>query len=322
MVEMQLTGQLNGSGLVEKAPGQSSKVNGDLVDWPKSNLDDYVFTPVNTVINAWQYLAFTCLGQIAGVLGKEDDRTRFSTLASRLAAAMNTTLLREDGSYRDGVATEHCAQHATAFPLAFGVTPPAFQSRAGRNLAAQGMRSSVYGAQFLLDALFSSGQEQAALRLLESRDMFSWLHMIDDLHATIAMEAWDPSIKPNTTFCHAWGTAPANVIPRHLVGVEVIRPGASEISIAPKPGNLDWFRAVVPTIRGGVRVEYHRAGPNVLDVDVPPNVVARLDLSGLERAIGKALAVETRGYTAATSNTGSGSIAYLLRPGRATIVRA
>lgn len=58
-VEKQLDEHYNSDGLVEKNTG------GDLVDWPSSNRDGYVFTRINTVINAFQYAASRALSQVA-----------------------------------------------------------------------------------------------------------------------------------------------------------------------------------------------------------------------------------------------------------------
>src|SRR5690606_18584992 len=258
-VDRQLDEALNAAGLVEKNPGSSSQPNADLVDWPASNRDGYVFTRINTVINAWQYAAFTALARIAGVLGRTSDAVRYGELAARLRAAVNAQLLdRDAGAYRDGVGTDHHAQHATAFPLALGVAEERDVRALGEWLAARGMRVSVYGAQFLLEALYRAGLGDAAHALLTSREQASWRHMMDDLGATIVMEAWDPSIKPNTTFSHAWGSAPANIVPRFIAGVRLLAPGAREVLVAPQPGPLQWLRAKVPTIRGPVHVVLDR----------------------------------------------------------------
>jgi alpha-L-rhamnosidase len=319
MIERQLIEAIGPSGLVEKDPGQSSQVNGDLVDWPKANQDGYVFTRVNTVVNTWQYEALLALINIAQVLGKYADRERLVRKAQCMKDAMNAMLLQPDGSYRDGLETDHSAQHATAYPLAAGIVPEAQRESAGRLLARQGMRMSVYGAQFLLDALFSAGEDRAAIALMTSREQFSWLHMMDDLHATIAMEAWDPAIKPNTTFSHAWGTAPANVIPRHVVGIEVIQPGASRIRIAPKPGDLATFNATLPTIRGAVSVSYARQRPVLLEISLPPNITAELSLKGLRLSDSERIRIQGDGY-AGRSATAETSGTHALRPGRVKVV--
>lgn len=279
LVRHQLFASLNRQGLVEKAPGRPSEPNADLIDWPVASRDGYVFARINTVINAWQFASLDALSRIAGVLGRNEDQRRFAELAERLRSGLNAALLAPDDTYIDGVGTEHRAQHATAFPMAFGVTPADRASAAARWLASRGMRMSVYGAQFLLDALFRGREAAAALGLMTSRSTFSWLHMMDDLGATITMEAWDPSIKPNTTFSHAWGTAPANVVPRHVAGVEVIEAGAAHVRVAPQPGELEWFEARVPTIRGAVHVSYRRGGRTILAVELPANVRGTVELT-------------------------------------------
>ncbi len=286
-VARQLDESLNASGLVEKNPGSSSQANADLVDWPVTNRDGYVFTRVNTVINAWQYAAFSALSRIAGVLGRDDDEQHYAQLAARLRAAANEHLLdRASGVYVDGVGTTHQAQHASAFPLALGVPEEPDVRALGEWLASRGMRVSVYGSQFLLEALYRAGLADAAHALMTSREQFSWLHMLDDLGATIVMESWDPSIKPNTTFSHAWGSAPANVVPRFVAGVRPLAPGAREVLVAPQPGPLTCLRATVPTVRGPVGVSLDRRRGFKLVTDLPPNVGGRIELDVAQLGLG------------------------------------
>ena len=297
-VDRNLDEFLNSAGLVEKDPGSSSQVNADLVDWPASNRDGYAFTRVNTVINAWQHAAYRALARIAAATGRDDHAELYRTRAEALRAAINQHLLdRAAGAYVDGLGTTHKAQHATAFPVALGVADEADLAVLGAWLAQGGMRVSVYGAQFLLDALYRCGQGEAALALMTSRARESWLHMVDDLGATITMESWDPAIKPNTTFSHAWATAPANVVGRWLAGVEILEPGAKLVRVAPQPGPLQWFRATVPTIRGPVAVSFDRRKRLNLEVVLPPNMDGRieLDLAQLGVADERSLHVVTAG---------------------------
>ncbi|MBN1174368.1 MAG: family 78 glycoside hydrolase catalytic domain [Micromonosporaceae bacterium] len=269
----------NAEGLVEKAPGSSSQVNGDLVDWPAANRDGYVFTTVNTVINSWQFAAYAALSQVAATLGRAAEAEDYAGRAAALRAAINEHLLDgEAGCYADGVGTTHPAQHATAFPVALGVAEDTELSTLGAWLATGGMRMSVYGAQFLLDALYRCGRGDAGFSLMTSTEQSSWLHMLDDLAATMVMEAWDPSLKSNTTFSHAWGSAPANVVARQVAGVRVLAPGAATVLVAPQPGPLTRFEAVVPTIRGAVAVTLDRQGGFTLTVTLPANMDGRIEL--------------------------------------------
>ncbi|WP_341854007.1 alpha-L-rhamnosidase C-terminal domain-containing protein [Brachybacterium sp. GPGPB12] len=144
---------------------------------------------------------------------------------------------------------------------------------------------SVYGAQFLLDALFTLGRAEEAHALMTASGQRSWLHLIDDLAATIVPEAWDPSLKPNMTWSHAWGTAPVNAIARWVLGVQVVAPGAAHLEIAPRPGPLRWMEGTVPTIRGDVHVRCDRE-VGELEVRIPANCSARVRWEGMEWEIG------------------------------------
>ncbi|WP_193106653.1 family 78 glycoside hydrolase catalytic domain [Brachybacterium sp. FME24] len=272
-------------GLVHKDPGPSSSWDADLVDWPQTCRDDFEFTPVNTVLNAFQVAAHETLARICTVLGRRGEADHHAALADRGREGIEAQLVREDGTFRDGIGTEHASQHANAIPVALGLAPTERQDAIGDFLAAGGMRMSVYGAQFLLDALFTLGRAEEAHALMTSRGERSWLHLIDDLGASIVPEAWDPSLKPNMTYSHAWGTAPVNVIARWVLGVRVVAPGAARLEIAPQPGPLTHMEGTVPTIRGDVHVRYDQ-GAGVLEVLIPANATARVRCGSVEREIG------------------------------------
>lgn len=308
LVAKNLTSYLGSDGLVRKSPGSSSQDLGDLVDWPVASRDGYVFTTVNTVVNAFQYAAFDALAKCATALGKTDDATSLRDRGDTLAAAMRDTLLDSSaGRFRDGAGTTHSAQHATAFPVALGVAEAlddAVLARLGDTLAAGGMKVSVYGAQFLLDALFRLGRSDAALGLLTSKATNSWLHMLDDLKATIVTEAWDPSLKSNMTLSHAWASAPANAIARHVLGVQVTEAGAAEFRIRPRTGDLTEVDGMVPSLRGPVSVSVRRsAGAHSLKVTLPPNTRAVLELE-----IGDADPAAYRVTATTPGNSGSAKV--------------
>ncbi|MFD4577378.1 family 78 glycoside hydrolase catalytic domain [Streptomyces sp. NPDC058417] len=274
-----LTASLGADGLVRKDPASPA----DLVDWPASQRDGYVFTEVNTVVNAFQYAAFDALARCATVLRRTADARQLRSRADTSAAAVRATLLDSAaGRLVDGVGTTHSAQHATVFPVALGVldaAPADVRRRLGDTLAAGGMRVSVYGAQFLLDALFRLGRSDAAIGLLTSTSTTSWLHMLDGLKATVVTEAWDPALKPNMTFSHAWASAPANVIARHVLGVRVAAPGAAEFLVRPRTGPLTSVRGTVPSVRGPVAVSVRRdRTAHETRVTVPPNSRAVIEV--------------------------------------------
>lgn len=176
----------------------------------------------------------------------------------------------------DGKGSTHASLHANMFPLAFGLVPAEREAGVADFVQSRGMACSVYGAQFLLESLYLSGRSDYALSLMTAHTTRSWNHMLD-LGSTLTLEAWDPSVKPNLTWNHAWGTAPANIISRYLLGVRPIQAGATNILIAPQPGGLKWMKGKVPTARGPVGV-FWQSNPSFLDLDIPTGATGRVVL--------------------------------------------
>ena len=263
----------------------SGKAIRDIVDWPPASFteseklgeqDGYVFTNINTVVNAFHYQALFLMGRIAEVLNKGHDRSYFHERSELVKRSINEKLLDKGrGIYVDGEGTEHAALHANMFPLVFGLVPENYRPSVVDFVKSRGMACSVYGSQYLLEALYHAGEDEYALELMTSRTDRGWWHMIE-LGSTITLEAWDLKYKGNMDWNHAWGAAPANIIPRWLMGIRPLKPGFSKILIQPRPGTLTEADMVLPTIRGPVtaRFDNHQAKPLVLEVEIPANTTA------------------------------------------------
>ena len=128
------------------------------------------------------------------------------------------------GLYRDGEGTDHASVHANLFPLAFGLVPAEHAAGVSAWLASRGMACSVYAAQYLLEGLFEHGDGAQALALVTAATDRSWRHMVES-GTTITWEAWDQKYKPNQDWNHAWGAAPANLLPRFVLGAQPLAPG-------------------------------------------------------------------------------------------------
>lgn len=263
----------------------------DIVDWPQSGAagiekesageaDGHEMCEVNTVVNAYHYDALHMMSLVAGALGREADSIRFSRMAAQTARSIDSLLWdSQRGAYTDGLGSQHCSQHSSMFPLAFGMVPQDRVLRVAAYVQSRGMACSVYGAQFLLDALYLAGRDEAALRLMAGKGRRSWYNMLR-MGSTITTEAWDNVYKSNLDWNHAWGAAAANVIARRLMGIRPLKPGFEEIAICPQPGGLPHARIVQPSPRGSIGVEWRtrRDGKLNLSVTVPANSTARLTL--------------------------------------------
>lgn len=263
-------------GLITSTPAQIRK--GDLVDWPAGERDGFVFTPVNTVANAFFIRGLALMGELAYALGHEADAAALAAHERRARAAFQAKLFDPvRGVYRDGEGTEHAALHSSLFPLAFGLVPEAERARVTTFVASRGMACSVYAAQYLLEALFENDAADAAHALITAAGDRSWRHMVES-GTTITWEAWDQRYKPNQDWNHAWGAAPANLFPRYVLGVQPTAPGWDRVRIKPHPGPLRAASGKIPSPRGAVEVEWVDSGTFRLSVTLPPGTSAEIAL--------------------------------------------
>lgn len=250
----------------------------DLVDWPSGERDGYNMKSVNTVVNAYHCKALQCMANIAKVLGQTDDEATFETAAGKSTASLNSTLFNsETGLYIDGEGSTHSSMHANFFPLAFGLVPSDKKQAIAGYLGGRTMACSVYGAQFFMEALFDNGQADHAIALMTADNDRSWKHMLD-MDTTMTYEAWDQTYKPNQDWNHAWGAAPANIIPRKLMGIEPLEPGFTKVLISPKPGSLTWADMTVPTVRGSIWVRFEKGSSFLLLVKLPTGTTAKIGI--------------------------------------------
>lgn len=261
----------------------------DIVDWPQTGgnwdvegeTDGFEFMDINTVVNAFHYRTLVLMSKIASALNKEGDSEFFDKRAELVKESFNKKLLDHDaGIYVDGEGSSHSSLHANMFPLAFGLVPEKHVNNVVKFIKSRGMACSVYGAQHLLNALYNAGVSEYALELLTSTSERSWGHMIYHIGTTITLEAWDKKYKPNLDWNHAWGSAPANIIPRKLMGIEPLEPGYRKIRIKPQPASLETAEIRLPTIRGDVFLSFKNnpGEPFLLEVNIPANTEAEVYL--------------------------------------------
>ena len=251
----------------------------DIVDWPEGERDNYDFKEVNTVVNAFHYKTLLQMAELAEALDNKSDAAAYLQKAAHVKAVFNEVLFDASrGVYVDGDGSEHASLHANMMPLAFGLVPAEHKKTVTDFVVSRGMACSVYGAQYLLEALYEGNRPDAALELMISKDIRSWYNMLR-VGSTITMEAWDNKFKKNQDWNHAWGAAPGNIIPRYLLGVRPLEPGFKKVLIQPQPGSLKHASSTIPTIRGPIQVSFKNE-PNAfeLKVDIPANMTARVGI--------------------------------------------
>lgn len=263
-------------GLVRSSEADQKRT--DIVDWPQKERDNYVFTEINTVVNSFHIRALMQMSEMARAIGKGDDAAAFERRARLATAAFQDTLFdKSAGIYRDGASTDHSSIHANFFPLAFGLVPDDKTAGVLAWLEEKDMQCSPYAAQYYMEALFGQGSGRQAIELILADGDRSWKHMLNS-GTTISWEAWDLKYKPNQDWNHAWGAAPANLLPRFVLGVQPHTSGWSTAMIRPCPASLKHARGRVPTPHGPISVDWTNEGAFTLSLTLPDGMAAHLEL--------------------------------------------
>ena len=266
----------------------------DIVDWPpesnnfegvnkyqKGERDGYVFKRINTVVNGFYYHNMKIMAQFAAVMNKPEEALDYEFRAARVKKSINEQLFNEEkGYYLDGVGTDHGSLHANMILVAFDVVPESRKKSVVEHIRSRGMACSVYGAQYLLEALYLANEADYALELMTAQHDRSWYNMIK-VGSTITLEAWDMKYKVNADWNHAWGAAPANIIPRHLWGIQPKTAGFGVARIRPQMGSLKNAEIKVPTIRGKIKGLYKFVSNRLqrYTIEIPANMVAEFEVT-------------------------------------------
>ncbi|MEK7718014.1 MAG: alpha-L-rhamnosidase C-terminal domain-containing protein [Bacteroidota bacterium] len=259
----------------------------DIVDWPpgqkdtgwklvnpEGERDGYEMVPINTVVNCFFYENMKIMAEVARLLSQSSDQAYFEQMAAKVKNAINQKLFdQQKGVYTDGEGSSHASLHANMMALAFGIVPEDHLRSVADFVKSRGMACSVYGSQYLLEGLYRSGEGQYALDLIRATTDRSWWNMIRS-GSTITMEAWDMKYKPNSDWNHAWGAAPANIIPRQLWGIQPKTPGFATVRIHPQMGDLKFSTIKTPTLTGSIKGDYRLVSSQLksYSIELPPKM--------------------------------------------------
>lgn len=286
------------TGLQTPEFSSSIRFNGkirDIVDWPHTGIlglnkheggeaDGFVFTDYNAVTNAYHYETLRLMSKIAGTLDIPSEASFYDKEAKEFLILFNTMFFdNKSGCYQDGDTTKHTSLHANIFPVAFYMVPESKINKVMDFIRTRKMACSVYGSQFLMDAIYNASDAEYGLSMLTKTDDRGWYNMIR-VGSTISLEAWDNKYKPNQDWNHAWGAVPANIIPRKLMGVEPLLPGFDKVQIKPQLASLSWAKAIVPTVKGEIKLEIeNKKGKYNMQLTIPANMESEVYLPLLSK---------------------------------------
>ncbi|MDR0671052.1 MAG: hypothetical protein LBF64_01950, partial [Oscillospiraceae bacterium] len=300
---------------------RSAQSGGAIVDWPADEQDDYIrdgagarqalnttVGSFTTVYNAVAYGAYGDMAKIAALLGRADEAAWYQDKADAIKASLIEKLYNpETGAFWDscrvdGSHTTHTAQHATAYALAYGVyTDQAMADKmvaflrsykaqnedtaAARAYRGGYLRTSVYGAYFVLRGLYDAGAGDLAGEIMLEDDpsvVRSWAQMLETQQATITTEAWSPQLKNNMTYSHPWGGTPGALITQGIFGIKPLSPGFDLFQIKLQPGaELRTAEIKSPSVKGPIYASFDAgAVPSAFaaNITIPANARARVSI--------------------------------------------
>ncbi len=244
----------------------------DIVDWPEGERDGYEMKDVNFVPNAFRHLALLDMAYLAEQSGHAVEAAQYRAEAAALNDRLHEAMF--DGKlFVDSPGSKHHSVHAQMAAVCTGVVREAEKPAVAEFLKGKGMACSAYGAQYLLDACFELGLGAHAMELMTSHDLRSWHNMLR-AGATVTMEAWDNSVKPNQDWNHSWSTAPANIVARRLFGIRPLAPGFAKFCVEPDLDVLKGGFYRQPTPLGPIEVTVKDGKVSVKHPDVLKQIPA------------------------------------------------
>jgi alpha-L-rhamnosidase len=241
-------------------------------------------TDPGVVATAYLHRSARELAELAALLDRPDDATRYAELAAAVADAWRSEFLTADGT----ITPDSQATYVRA--LAFGLVPAGQQAAVADRLVerihdADGHLSTGFLATpFLLPVLAEHGHLDLAYEVLFQDTEPSWLVMVER-GATTIWEEWggvDADGAPHASLNHYGKGAVIGFLHRYVAGLQPLEPGYRRFRVAPRPGGgFAWAEAHHDSPHGRIAVRWTLDdGEMTCTVDVPAGTTAELRLPG------------------------------------------
>ncbi len=156
------------------------------------------------------------------------------------------------GLVADTPARTSYSQHATILGVLEDVVPAARQAEAIEKALSDKTLSqpTLYFSYYQGRALAKAGLAERYLDTLGP-----WYDMLK-----LGLTTWPETPGDARSDCHGWSTSPNFELFASVAGITPAAPGFARVRVEPHLGALTWLKATYPHERGGIRVEFERAG--------------------------------------------------------------
>ena len=261
-------------------------------------------TPLDYVDTAYYAYTANLMSQMAAAIGKNQEAEDYRRLFEHIKTAFNQKYVQPDGSVTVDTET------AYALALYMDLLPADLRSKAGKILADKlrggemdensGMTTGFLGTRPLLPVLTSVGENDLAVKLLQSQKFPSWGYEVAQ-GATTIWEHWDSYTKAHgfggvdgkqnasmNSFAHYSFGAVCEWMLGDLAGIQSDGPGYDKIIIHPHPPSpssnpehepIHWVKAHYDSIHGRITSDWKRVGNTFeLQTTIPANTTATVYL--------------------------------------------
>ncbi len=248
-------------------------------------------TPTDISDTAWCAHSADLLSKMAKIMNKPEDATHYNTIYENFKKAWQNAYVLPDGM------TVCNTQTSYALGLCFDLFPAELKTAATGhllNLLEYGgyhINTGFSGISYLLPALSSQGQNEAAYRLLLQEDYPSLIYQVKK-GATTTWELWngyqeeaDGTYRLSGSLNHYTYGAPASWLYTHVLGIQSDEnlPGYKHILLEPQVNQmLTYARGSYFSPYGEICISWEQAeGDYHYTITIPANTTATLKLPAL-----------------------------------------
>ncbi|WP_420147259.1 family 78 glycoside hydrolase catalytic domain [Spirosoma sp.] len=239
-----------------------------LGDW----LDIGKVTPIGVTATAYYYHSITALSQMAELIGKPDDATRYRKLAASIKTAFNKKFFNPDQkTYATG------SQTAMAMPLSLGLVEETDRNDVLNKLVtniqsidAHRLTAGDVGNRYLIKALYENGHPETLFTMTNRDDVPGYGYLLKK-GATALVETWDGKSSQNQL-------AMGHILEWFYEGIAGIAQQENSVAfrhlkIRPQPvGDLTWARGSFHSPYGWVKTSWTKTtGRFSYQVEIPVN---------------------------------------------------
>ncbi len=237
--------------------------------------------PAPTLVTPLYFQCANMLAQISAILGKNDNRDKYLTLADNIMTAYN-------GKFFD-TATGKCGsgtQSSQSFALYSDILPQDSQKAAFQYLLDRikkcdnHLSTGIFGTNYMLDILSRQGSGELAYTIVNQRTFPGWGHMLES-GATSLWEHWQFS---DNTYSHNHPMF-GSVSKWFYSSLGGIKPdpqavGFDKIIINPLVlKQLQWVKSTYNSVRGPITSNWHKSDNEItFDITIPANTTATVYL--------------------------------------------